>query len=220
MVYSSPRLAQAYADDRPPVHPPLLASVTMPVADRALDIGCGAGLSALALQPYARHVVGLDPSVVMLAVAHQAPFVRYVAGCAEHIPFADNSFGLVTAGGSLNYAAREVALKEIERVLMPGGRLVLCDFWCASLPQWWEEFERRYPSSPGYHMEPLSSLDYAEGRVTITMTQADFIRHALSETDVEEALMRGVPLESIRDWCSSSLTECFGGQHLEIHFDG
>ena len=48
-------------------------------ADRALDVGCGAGLSTAALVPLARHVVGLEPIPAMLAhrrtVALQAQFV-------------------------------------------------------------------------------------------------------------------------------------------------
>jgi hypothetical protein len=53
-VYDSERLAAAYASDRPPVHGQILQSARLSrPADRALDVGCGAGLSTAALTPLA-----------------------------------------------------------------------------------------------------------------------------------------------------------------------
>src|ERR1700692_1726145 len=67
-MYDSQRLAAAYAADRPPVHEQILRSARVPrQADRALDVGCGAGLSTAALAPLARRVVGLEPIPAMLA---------------------------------------------------------------------------------------------------------------------------------------------------------
>ena len=54
-VYDSERLAAAYAFDRPPVHQHILRSARLPrQANRALDVGCGAGLSTAALAPWRR----------------------------------------------------------------------------------------------------------------------------------------------------------------------
>jgi predicted TPR repeat methyltransferase len=51
-VYDSERLAAAYAVDRPPVHQHILrAGRLVRRAERALDVGCGAGLSTAALAP-------------------------------------------------------------------------------------------------------------------------------------------------------------------------
>ena len=61
-VYDSERLAAAYAFDRPPVHGQILRAARLDrQADRALDVGCGAGLSTAALAPLARQVTGLEP---------------------------------------------------------------------------------------------------------------------------------------------------------------
>jgi SAM-dependent methyltransferase len=209
MVYSSPRLAQAYACDRPALHAVQLSGFLKPGFRRALDVGCGAGLSARALLPYARHVVGLEPSLTMLR--YRLPGVSYVAASSEHIPFRDNSFDLITAAGSLNYASRDLSLRSIMRVLAPGGTFVLYDFWCAAFPSWWSDFGSRYPASPGYDMERLSFMEYAD---------IQLLGYAMSETNVEEALMRGVPLESIREWCLSSLTPLFTTGTVEIDFRG
>ena len=65
-VYDSERLAAAYAFDRPPIHDKILRAARLDrQADRALDIGCGAGLSTAALAPLAeagsRPGTGLRP---------------------------------------------------------------------------------------------------------------------------------------------------------------
>lgn len=55
--------------------------------------------------------------------------VDYVQANAEHLPFADNSFDLVTiAFGLRNVTNKDAALKSIYRVLKPGGRLLVLEF--------------------------------------------------------------------------------------------
>ena len=70
-VYQSTRLARGYAYDRPPVHPKIIAQLREHLQlreplPRALDIGCGAGLSTAALEPIAACVVGIEPVAPML----------------------------------------------------------------------------------------------------------------------------------------------------------
>jgi demethylmenaquinone methyltransferase/2-methoxy-6-polyprenyl-1,4-benzoquinol methylase len=57
------------------------------------------------------------------------PAPRFVCGDAQRIPFADNSFDIVTVGyGLRNLASWETGLQEMRRVAKPGGRLVVLDF--------------------------------------------------------------------------------------------
>ena len=86
-IYDSPRLAAGYAYDRPAVHGRIIEAAREHLhitsrLGRALDIGCGAGLSTAALEPLAKTVIGLEPVHAMLAhsrvVAPHALFV--VAG--------------------------------------------------------------------------------------------------------------------------------------------
>lgn len=71
--------------------------VTM-TAGRALDVGCGAGLSTAALAPLARQVIGLEPISAMLAHRQTvAPRAAFVIGQAERLPFPAGSFDLVAA---------------------------------------------------------------------------------------------------------------------------
>jgi len=97
----------------------------------ALDIATGTGELALEMvRQGARRVVGLDFCGPMLEqaarkTAHLYPAVRLVAGDALALPFPDASFDRVTNGFLLrNLADLPRGLKEMARVLKPGGRVV------------------------------------------------------------------------------------------------
>lgn len=103
-------------------------------AEELLDVGCGTGAMMRALSERVPGVVltGVDPSRPMLDVARRrhpgAGDLR--EGRAEHLPFPDNRFDVVTSVSVLHYLRQpHAALREMARVLKPGGRLVLTD-WC------------------------------------------------------------------------------------------
>ncbi len=102
-----------------------------------LDIGCGTGTWTAMVAGCdlpSRRVVGLDYSVTMTQVAHAksveigegAPL--FVNGDSEHLPFADESFDVVTCSNSFHhYPHQEATIREMRRILRPGGRLMLID---------------------------------------------------------------------------------------------
>jgi demethylmenaquinone methyltransferase/2-methoxy-6-polyprenyl-1,4-benzoquinol methylase len=104
--------------------------------ERALDLCCGTGDVAFALARQGMVVAGLDFSEPMLAVAEQrqkasgpTPEVRFLLGDAQRIPFPDASFDVVTMSyGLRNLADWEAGLREMRRVVRPGGRLLVLDF--------------------------------------------------------------------------------------------
>ncbi len=99
---------------------------------RALDLCCGTGDLALALAGRGAEVVGLDFSRRMLEYALRKTTLaapHFILGDAQRLPFAANSFDIVTIGyGLRNLASWETGLREMERVARPGGRLVILDF--------------------------------------------------------------------------------------------
>ena len=239
-VYDSERLAAAYAFDRPSVHGEFVRSAGLTRnADRALDVGCGAGLSTAVLVPLARHVVGLEPVPVMLTHRRTvAPQARFVIAQAERLPFADASFDLVAAAGSLNYADLPSAFGEVARVLTRDGTFVLYDFSPprrsasgGDLECWFASFEQRFPWPPGW--EPfevrelplggygLRLLRYADVEARLTMTFDAYLRYMLSETNAEHAIARGAcSAEQIRDWCRETLKGVFAGDEVTVIIPG
>jgi ubiquinone/menaquinone biosynthesis methyltransferase len=106
-----------------------------PAPRRVLDLCCGSGdLCFLAERGGARSVTGVDFTLPMLAVARRrkieaASTIRIVHADALALPFPDRSFDAVTiAYGLRNVADPEAALREMRRVLVPGGRAVVLDF--------------------------------------------------------------------------------------------
>ena len=97
---------------------------------RALDVACGTGVLAREMAVRigsAGHVVGVDPNRGMLEVAKQlASEVEWREGVAESLPFGDHSFdAVVSQFGLMFFTDRCQALREMLRVLTPGGRLVV-----------------------------------------------------------------------------------------------
>jgi demethylmenaquinone methyltransferase/2-methoxy-6-polyprenyl-1,4-benzoquinol methylase len=105
-------------------------------AGRVLDVATGTGDLAFALAAAGLgEVVGLDISPGMLAEARRkaespraAASVRFELGDAAALPFADASFDAVTvAFGVRNFEDLEVGLRELARVLRPGGTLAVLE---------------------------------------------------------------------------------------------
>jgi SAM-dependent methyltransferase len=94
---------------------------------RLLDAGCGAGLAAVLASLRGATVTGFDASPALLAVARERlPAAEFREGDLEELPFADASFDAVVAINSVFFAAdMEAAMRELVRVVHPGGRVVV-----------------------------------------------------------------------------------------------
>lgn len=104
-----------------------------------LEVGCGTGAQLRRLgklYPQARRV-GLDRSAEQLASAQlQDPGgqIQWVQGCAEDLPFSENSFDLVCLFWVLEHVARpEAVFRSIDRVLKSGGRVAISEVQNSSL---------------------------------------------------------------------------------------
>jgi demethylmenaquinone methyltransferase/2-methoxy-6-polyprenyl-1,4-benzoquinol methylase len=97
--------------------------------DRVLDACCGTGDLAVAAAAAGGRVTGVDFSRPMLDRARRkAPELDWVEGDALALPFADSTFDAATVGfGVRNLADLEGGLRELRRVLHPGGRLAILE---------------------------------------------------------------------------------------------
>jgi demethylmenaquinone methyltransferase/2-methoxy-6-polyprenyl-1,4-benzoquinol methylase len=96
-----------------------------------LDLAAGTGTSSRTFTTTGARCVACDFSLGMLRVGARRPAqsVRFVAGDALDLPFADATFDAVTISfGLRNVADPDAALAQLLRVTRPGGALVVCEF--------------------------------------------------------------------------------------------
>jgi SAM-dependent methyltransferase len=111
-----------------PVGKQAIALMQVAVDSRVLDVGCGSGWATRLLAEYASRgrVTGIDISDEMVTVARDSsrshPNTDFEVASAEQLPFPDNEFTQAFSMESLYYYRNMTkALKEIQRVLKPGG---------------------------------------------------------------------------------------------------
>lgn len=95
-----------------------------------LDLGCGTGVMLDALAARFHNIVGLDLSMEMMAGIKANPdaSIHLVQGDMEAIPFGDASFDRVVCRSILHHTTfEEKTLKDVFRILKPGGRLVIAE---------------------------------------------------------------------------------------------
>jgi SAM-dependent methyltransferase len=151
--------------------PALFGQFAAPVADAAgirpgdavLDVACGTGVLAREARGRGGEVTGLDRNPGMQAVARRAdPLVDWREGMAEALPFPDARFdAVVSQFGLMFFEDRGAALREMWRVLKPGGRLVVAV---------WDAAER----SPGYEAM-IRLLDRLFGAEVADALRAPFV---------------------------------------------
>jgi ubiquinone/menaquinone biosynthesis C-methylase UbiE len=92
-------------------------------ATRVLDLGCGSAGCLREIYARTPHVYGLD--LDLAALHRNATIAGRAAGAGESLPFADGSFDLVTLAWVLEHLDEpQQVLRELQRVLRPGGRVV------------------------------------------------------------------------------------------------
>jgi SAM-dependent methyltransferase len=242
-LFQHDRVARGYASARPYLHPEIFAGVREMVRPagrfrRALDVGCGTGLSSFALLELAERVVGVDASLEMLRHARRAGGIRYVACGAEALPFPEGCFDLVVACGSMDWVDRPRFLPRAAAVLERGGFLVSLDFGdtgrSAEVPglgRWYDEaFLAAYPRPAA--SDPMIRADEAERHgfaapvfrdfaSACSFTASQYAAFLLTESSVIAAIEYGGKSESeVRSWLEAELLPLFGPAPRAVAFAG
>jgi SAM-dependent methyltransferase len=232
--------AERYAAGRPYFHPFVVRHIKdflslKGLLSRALDVGCGTGLSALALKEVAARIVGVDAASSMLRQARADARIAYAVALAERLPFGASEFDLLTLSQVCHWLNREQFFAEAHRVLCVGGWLVIYDAYFSATEAEDTEFQAwhrdvylaRYPSparswfslSPddaeaaGFRLCKAERLQHAvgftlEGLAAYLLTQSNII--AAVEDGAEE-------ITEVRRWLTASLSPFFAG-HTEVSF--
>lgn len=156
-TYEDPLIVSSYGHDRQLQAPELAILDRLgPVLDRMtmLDLGVGAGRTARHFAPRVKSYLGLDYARTMIdRCRHDLPAYEFVVGDACRLDFAaDSSYDLVLFSYNgidhLPLADRERALREMKRVLRPGGTMLFSSHNSNFLPVIVDRFRIRFSPSP------------------------------------------------------------------------
>ncbi|HTM46443.1 MAG TPA: methyltransferase domain-containing protein [Polyangiaceae bacterium] len=113
-----------------PVFETVLSRTHVGAGTKYLDVGCGSGMVAEMAAARGANVSGVDAAEAMLAIARsRVPAGEFCQGDLEELPFADETFDVVTGFNSFQYAGNPVAaLREAGRVVKKGGWVVVMTF--------------------------------------------------------------------------------------------
>jgi ubiquinone/menaquinone biosynthesis C-methylase UbiE len=188
--------------------------------DRVLDVACGTGAVAAEAAGRVRpdgSVVGVDPSADMLAVARRKlPEADLRDGRAEALPFDDEAFDALTCQfGLMFFDDRDEALRQMRRVLRPGGRLAVAV---------WDSLDR----TPGYAAlaelveQRLGAEAGAPIRAAFTLGDVERLRSMLQEAGFVSVEARSVDASarfpSVEDWVEAEVRGWVGGDFGERQY--
>jgi len=154
--------------------------------ERVLDLAAGTGTSSEPFADDGARVVASDFSLGMLAVGKERrPDLAFVAGDATRLPFADAAFDAVTISfGLRNVVDTDAALREMLRVVRPGGRVVICEFstptWAPFRTLYLEYLMRALPVVAGAVTRDRGSYDYLAESIRSWPDQAALGRRLLA----------------------------------------
>ena len=241
-LFDTPEIAVGYAGSRPYFHPHVIGRVKsyLDLSEKinsALDVGCGAGLSTIALLDIAKHVTGVDSSEAMIRSAIRKGGIEYFNYPAEHLPF-KQKFDLITLAGSINWIDRAKFFSEAERILNDAGVVIIYDNTILGIMEdddrfekWHhDEFSKEYPRPPrdespisrkaaaAYGFDFVFSEDYTND---VRFGLHAFVQYLFTQTNITSVLDKHPKCaDDIESRLLLSLGPFFGSDEKKIMFGG
>ncbi|KZK92789.1 Demethylmenaquinone methyltransferase [Pseudovibrio sp. Ad5] len=172
--------------------------------ETVLDLGSGAGLDLILAAEKtgpSGKVIGIDVSEDMIALAkrnceqHGLHNIELHQGVIEHLPFPVQSMDWVISNCVINLSTDKAAVfSEINRVLKPGGKLVISDMLAEDLPDWLHMHQDLLSACISGAVSEAAYLEYAgnSGLTALTvldrMTYEDAVLKQLIKDELPVAL--------------------------------
>jgi SAM-dependent methyltransferase len=238
--FDVPSAAERYAKGRLYFHPFVVQrikerlSLAEPVP-WAMDVGCGTGLSTVALKEIARQIVGVDASAAMIALAAPDPRITYVVARAEELPGDGAPFDLMTLSSVLHWLAGDAFFARARQALAPAGYLIVYDNYFTGQMEGqpdflsWsrESYLARYPSPPRAHVafdaetaarQGFAFLGQEHYENTVAFSPATLVDYLVTQSNVIAAVEGDrESIAEVRRWLEDGTTPLFGAR-TEAHF--
>ena len=152
--------------------------------DRALDVACGTGIVARTLAPRVRGTAGVDLNPGMLDVARASePAIEWLQADAAALPLPDASFDLVLCQQGLQFLPdRAAGVREMRRVLVPGGRIAISAWGAAEHNPGWLRLAEALDRHAGHDIGALMRAPFSLG--------ADELRDLIVAAGFEDVAVR------------------------------
>lgn len=227
--------AGRYASARPDIHRVALsnfaafAELKIPVP-QTLDVGSGTGQSSAALRDLSVHVIGMDPSLSMLAASVRPSNVGHVCGKAEELPFRADAFDLVVCAQAFHWFDPHAFLGEACRTLREGGWLLIYTSGFtgemtedAGFAAWFRnQFLERYPTPSRGRQSVGAKLARRHGFVLrgeerysleVAMSRERFTDYELSTTNLTRAIGDSAERFGMAErWIRDEIAPFFGNE--------
>lgn len=240
--FETKNTAERYGQGRPYFHAGTIAKVKVHLHikhpfDRALDVACGTGLSTRALLDIAAEVYGTDVSAEMIRLAFQHEHIHYLLAKAEEQPFEAHFFELITVCSGVHWFEIDRFLQEANRLLKPGGWLVLYDNYflgemqdVAAFSAWFENtYLKHFPAPPRndayeWTNEKLSGrnfrLDFEDTfRNEVRFTINSLALYLSTQSNVTAKVKAGqITYPELESWLKKELSSFFEEEVRTLYF--
>lgn len=232
--FALPDGAQRYRAGRPFHHARAIEKILSAIRNRGsikcgLDLGCGTGLSTVALAECVPLVVGIDITEAMLRMTSPRDNTFYVCAAAERLPLGSGSCDFLTVSSAIHWFDQQAFFAEAARVLLPGGCLAIYDHFFRGardepvMNEWLEnDYATRYPRpqrglgadklirAPSTFVE-IESFEYDD---PIAFTHDELIAYLLSHSNTIAAVRnKRETSDETREWLRGETGRWFDPPH-------
>lgn len=233
--------AERYARGRPRFHSFVIEKIKQYlVIDKplklALDVGCGTGLSSVALKTISEKVIGIDLSFEMLDQAQKTGGIEYIPASAENLPFGAGKFDLITISQAIHWIDKAKFFAEADRVLTPDALIAAYDNFFQgqmlgnpSFNDWYQnEFLENYPVPPrgrrAFERASENPQDFVLkheefNENTLSFSAEELVGYLVTISNVIARVENGSqPIEEVYEWLTASITPFFDEAKKDFTF--